>query len=71
MTAPMLVRWYALAEDGELVSNSFAKALDNLPNLTRWRKAIEGKESVMGIYDKKASVEGMKAKLKSMQATKK
>ena len=71
MTAPFLLRWYSLATDGELVPSSFAQTLDSLPNFTKWRKAVTGKESVTKIYDERAVLDGTKARIQKMQAAQK
>lgn len=70
MTAPGIIRWRALAADGELIPKGFGEALDALPNVSKWAKAIEGKESVMKIFDAQASVEGVKKLVKKMQGGK-
>lgn len=67
MLAPFLLRVWALAEDGELVPGEFLTALEKLPGLKRWRTAIMGKESVMGVYDEKAIVKASKVKMQKMQ----
>lgn len=68
MAAPFLVRWCSFARDGELLPATFLEALDSLPNISRWRKAIEGSESVMKVYNEKAVIEGSKARIKHLEA---
>jgi len=68
LTAPFVMRLYDIAKDGELLPASFAEALDGMPNFAKWREAIAAKESVTKIYDDKAIVDGMKARVKKMQA---
>ncbi|KAK5134558.1 hypothetical protein LTR08_006343 [Meristemomyces frigidus] len=71
MTAPFVLRWHSFAKDGEAVPSSFVQMLDDLPNYTKWRQAIEAKESVTKTYNEREVVDGLKAKLKTMQAAKK
>jgi len=68
MAAPFLVRWCSFSRDGELLPATFLETLDGLPNISRWRKAIEGSESVMKVYDEKAVVEGSKTRIKKLLA---
>lgn len=67
MTAPFVLRWFDAAQDGELMPASLAKALDGLPNFSKWKKAVEGKASVTKIYDGQAVITAMKARMKKMQ----
>jgi len=69
IAAPFLLRWYSLSKDGELLPSSFAKQLDALPNFSKWAKAVQQKESVLKIYDEQAVLDGMKARIKKLQAT--
>ena len=71
ITAPFVLRWLSFARDGDLIPSSFAQALDDLPNFTKWRKAVEGKQSVTKIYDESAIVAATKARVKKMQAAQK
>ncbi|KAI4718463.1 hypothetical protein E4T48_05287 [Aureobasidium sp. EXF-10727] len=60
--APFVVRWYILAKDGVLLPNSFKDSMDALPNFSRWRQAIETRESVMG-YDEQEVIDTLKKAL--------
>ena len=71
MTAPFLLRWYAQGKDGEMIPTSLVDKLDALPNFSKWAKAVQGNESVLGIWDEKNVVESFKKKMKSVLAQQK
>ncbi|CAD0086469.1 unnamed protein product [Aureobasidium vineae] len=62
LAAPFVVRWYILAKDGVLLPSSFKDSMDALPNFSRWRQAIETRESVMG-YDEQEVIDTLKKAL--------
>ena len=68
IVAPFLIRWYAFANDGEMLPRSFVKTLDSLPNFGKWAKAVCERKSVLGTWEEKSTVEGTKAKVKKMLA---
>jgi len=71
IAAPFLLRYFDMSRDGELIPASFAERLEKLPHFGKWSKAVMARPSVRTIYDAPAVIEGMKARMKKMQAEKK
>ncbi|KAK5704004.1 hypothetical protein LTR97_003017 [Elasticomyces elasticus] len=67
-TAPFILRWFAFIKDGEMFPSSLGDKLDALPNFTKWRKAIQGNEHVVRVFDEEAIVSSTKKRVKQMQA---
>lgn len=66
IVAPFVVRLYDASDDGVLAPKTLGAQLDALPNFAKWAKALRARPSVLGIYDAKATLETMKAKLAKM-----
>lgn len=68
IAAPFVLRWYALARDGEVVPASMAKKLDALPTFSVWAKAVMKHPSVTKVFPEESAVAGTKRKLASLKA---
>lgn len=68
ITAPFLLRFYALSEDGELIPKSLKQSLEKLPNVGRWAKATLAKESVLYIWDEEKVLSRTKKRIAKMIA---
>lgn len=71
MAGPMLLRMYALSEDGELIPKSLAEGLGKLAGFSRWAAAVRGSESVRaGIFEEGDVVAATKKRVEKMRAKK-
>ena len=66
--APFMLRWFALSDDGELVTSSFAKRLRALPDFGKWAKAVTERKTVLEIWDEETVLKSMKARLQAVIA---
>lgn len=68
IAAPFILRFYALANDGELIPKNLVEQFDALPNFGKWAKAVREHPSVTNLWDEKANVEGTKQRIEKMKA---
>ncbi|KAK4504125.1 hypothetical protein PRZ48_005040 [Zasmidium cellare] len=68
IAAPFVLRFYLLAEDGELLPKSLITKLAKLPNFSKWAEAIRGHPSALKVFPKEDILEGMKARVPKMKA---
>ncbi|TKA82577.1 hypothetical protein B0A55_01216 [Friedmanniomyces simplex] len=66
MVAPFLLRWFALARDGEVVPRGFGEGLERLPGFERWARAVVGEEMVRRVWDEEGVVATMKKRVRGM-----
>lgn len=66
--APFVLRWFAMADDGEVIPKSFKQGLEKLPNFGKWAKRVIEHPSVLQIWDEKSFIESFKARIAKMQA---
>lgn len=67
LTAPFVVRYQALGETG-LMPKSMLKALDALPNYSKWSKAIGAEDSVAYVFDGPKVVKTMAERMEKLKA---
>ena len=65
-TAPFVMRWVALAEDGEMVPSGLLEKMESLPNFSKWMKAILGHENATRIFGKEEFLDYSRKRLKKM-----
>ena len=70
-TAPFIQRMVALAEDGELYPRGLLAQIEELPNFSRWVKAVLGQGSVTRIFNKEKFLDGTKRRMQRMKDAKK
>lgn len=68
LTAPFVLRWEALSKDGSLIPKIFWEKLSELPNFSRWAKAVKDRKSVTKIWDEAKIVDGMKKNIEKRRA---
>jgi glutathione S-transferase len=69
LTAPFILRIYALAKDGLLPQSIIG--FDGLPNFSKWATEVVKQESVTYIWDEESNISGTKKKIESMKAASK
>jgi glutathione S-transferase len=67
LTAPFILRIYALAKHG-LLPQSIPSAFDELPNFSKWAAEVVKQDSVTYIWDEETTVSGTKKKIESLKA---
>jgi glutathione S-transferase len=70
LTAPFILRIYALAKHG-LLPQSIISGFDGLPNFSKWAAEVVKQESVTYIWDEESNISGTKKKIESMKAASK
>ncbi|KAI4127262.1 MAG: hypothetical protein LQ347_004675 [Umbilicaria vellea] len=66
-TAPFVTRLNAFASDASLLPASMPELLAELPNVSKWMKAVAAQESVTYTYNEQDVIERTKRKLASMR----
>lgn len=67
LTAPFILRIYALARDGAL-PKSVTDGFDKLPNFSKWASEVVKQESVTYIWDEEKIIPAMKKRFASLKA---
>ena len=62
MLAPFVIRLYAFSEEGEFIPKSLAEKLGRVDGWGGWAKAVMGRKSVLGIWDRETTMMGFKKK---------
>lgn len=67
ITAPFVLRFYALSDDGVLFPKSFKAGASKLPNFGKWADKVVARESVTYIWNEENIVGRMKARIAKMK----
>ncbi|KAH7383297.1 glutathione-S-transferase-like protein omega 1 [Pyrenochaeta sp. MPI-SDFR-AT-0127] len=67
LTAPFILRVYALAKHG-LLPQSIITGFDALPNFSKWAREVIKQESVTYIWDEEPTINSTRKKIESLKA---
>ena len=67
MTAPFILRAYALTKHG-LLPQAVVDGFDKLPNFSKWAREVSKLESVTFIWDEQATMEATRKRIEKMKA---
>jgi len=67
MTAPFILRAYAMAKHG-LLPQAVVDGFDKFPNFSKWAREVIKLDSVTFIWDEQATMEATKNRIEKMKA---
>lgn len=67
-TAPFVLRFYAMAKDGELLPSSFLEGMNALPNFSKWAREVIKKDSVLSIWNEEKIITRTKERMQKMKS---
>jgi len=66
LTAPFVIRWMALGEDGEMMPKTLQEDIEKLPNFSAWVKAVLAHENATRMFEKEPFLKFTKKRLEKM-----